>query len=117
MSHCNRIERQRSGMCSSSVWPKVPRGKNGCHVFDDRNRCQDKSWVLSRLGAVSVLSDGSHGIRDKSVGDLVIAFARGRRVVHRTQMLVEESAEYSLAFWDEARRGFLSVRGERETIR
>jgi len=116
MSHGNRIERQRSGVCSSSVWPKMPRGINGGHVFHDRNCCQDKSWVFSRLGAVSVLSDGSHGIRDKSVGDLVIAFARGRRVVHRTQMLVEESAEYSLVFWEEARRGFMSVRGEQETV-
>jgi len=53
----------------------------------------------------------------KAVGDLEIALTQGRRVVHRTHMLVEESAEYSLAFWDEARRGFLSVRGERETIR
>jgi len=52
----------------------------------------------------------------KAVGDLEIAFTRGRRVVHRTHMLVEESAEYSLAFWEEARRGYLSVRGERETI-
>ena len=65
MSHGNRIERQRSGVCSSSVWPKMPRGINGGHVFHDRNRCQDKSWVLSRLGAVSDLSDGSHGIRDE----------------------------------------------------
>ena len=52
----------------------------------------------------------------KAVGDLETAFTRGRRVVHRTHMLVEESAEYSLAFWEEARRGYLSVRGERETI-
>ena len=53
----------------------------------------------------------------KAIGDLEIAFTRGRRVVHRTRMLVGESAEYSLLlFWDEARRGFLSVRGERETI-
>ena len=65
MSHCNRIKRQRSGVCSSSVWPKMPRGINGGHVFHDRNRCQDKSRVFSRLGAVSVLSDGSHGIRDE----------------------------------------------------
>ena len=80
MSHCNRIERQRSGMCSSSVWPKVPRGKNGCHVFDDRNRCQDKSWVLSRLGAVSLLADGSHGIRDKvgwGFGNCIYSRAKG----------------------------------------
>ena len=52
----------------------------------------------------------------KAVGDLEIAFTRGRRVVHRTHMLVEESAEYSLAFWEEARRGFMSVRGEQETV-
>jgi len=100
MSHGNRIEKQRSGVCSSSVWPKMPRGINGGHVFHDRNRCQDKIWVLSRLGAVSVLSDGSHGIRDKSVGDLEIAFTRGRRVVHRTQILVGESTRCSLVFWE-----------------
>ena len=52
----------------------------------------------------------------KAIGDLEIAFTRGRRVVHRTRMLVGESAEYSLVFWEEARRGFMSVRGERETI-
>ena len=53
----------------------------------------------------------------KAIGDLEIAFTQGQRVVHRTRMLVGESAEYSLLlFWDEARRGFLSVRGERETI-
>ena len=53
----------------------------------------------------------------KAIGDLEIAFTRGRRVVFRTRMLVGESAEYSLLLlWEEARRGFLSVRGERETI-
>ena len=69
------------------------------------------SLVLSWLGAISSLSDGSHGTRE-------IAFSRGRRVVHRTRMmLVGESAEYPLLlFWEEARRGFLSVRGERGTI-
>ena len=52
----------------------------------------------------------------KAVGDLGIAFTRGRRVVHRTRMLVGESAEYSLLlFWEEARRG-LSVRGEQITV-
>ena len=29
---------------------------------------------------------------------------RGRRVVYRTQMLVGESAEYLLVFWEAARR-------------
>ena len=52
----------------------------------------------------------------KAVGDLEIAFTRGRRVVYRTQMLVGESTEYSLVFWEEARRGFMSVRGEQETV-
>jgi len=53
----------------------------------------------------------------KAVGDLEIAFSRGRRVVHRTRMLVGESAEYSLLlFWEEARRGFMSVRGEQITV-
>jgi hypothetical protein len=53
----------------------------------------------------------------KAVGDLGIAFTRGRRVVHRTRMLVGESAEYSLLlFWEEARRGFMSVRGEQITV-
>ena len=72
---------------------------------------------MSRLGAVSVFSDGFHGIRDKSVGDLEIAFTRGRRVVHRTQIQVGESAGYTpLLFWEEARRGFMSVRGEQITV-
>ena len=53
----------------------------------------------------------------KAVGDLEIAFSRERRVVHRTRMLVGESAEYSLLlFWEEARRGFMSVRGEQITV-
>jgi len=34
----------------------------------------------------------------KAVGDLEIAFTRGRRVVHRTHTLVGESVEYSLCF-------------------
>ena len=52
----------------------------------------------------------------KAVGDLEIAFTREQRIVHRTRMVVGESTEYSLAFWEEARRGFMSVRGEQETV-
>ena len=45
-----------------------------------------------------------------------VRLTRGRRVVHRTQILVGESTEYLLVFWEDARRGFMSVRGEQETV-
>jgi len=72
--------------------------------------CRD--WALLVFYRMALMVLGT-----KSVGDLEIAFTRGRRVVHRTQIQVGESAGYTpLLFWEEARRGFLSVRGERETI-
>ena len=71
--------------------------------------CRDRALLVFYRMALMVLGT-------KSVGDLEIAFTRGRRVVHRTQILVWESTEYLLVFWEEAQRGFMSVRGEQETV-
>ena len=53
--------------------------------------CRD--WALLVFYRMALMVLGT-----KAVGDLEIAFTRGRRVVHRTHMLVGESAEYSLVF-------------------
>ena len=76
------------------------------------------------LGTKAV-GDSGIAFNEEEVEDLVhhgVVVAccqpRGRRVVHRIQMLVGESAEYSLLlFLEEARRGFMSVRGEQKTVR
>ena len=53
--------------------------------------CRD--WEILVLYRMVLMVSGT-----KTVRDLEIAFTRGRRVVHRTHMLVGESAEYSLVF-------------------
>ena len=55
--------------------------------------CRD--WALLVFYRMALMVLGT-----KAIGDLEIAFTRGRRVVHRTQILVGESTRCSLVFWE-----------------